>query len=143
VVALALAAVILYFSAWPTLLCTLPPERGDGVDCAISAKVLNLVPVVEARVTGVRAAAMVASATDRSRTPPRLMFVTADGSEDLGYFSQRFAADWVTIDAFARNATTPEIRLATPLTVRTVVAHVVTFVLILIGASTIVSVLLR
>ena len=142
-VALAFAVVILYFSALPTLLCTLPPERGDGVDCAISAKVLNFVSVVEARVTGVRSAVMVASATGSSRTPPRLMFVTADGTEDLGYFSQPFAADWITIDAFARNPTTPELRLAMPLTVRTVVAHVVTFVLLLIGALMIASVLLR
>ena len=143
VVALAFAVVILYFSARPTLLCTLPPERGDGVDCAISANVLNLVQVVEARVTGVRGAAMVASATDRSRTPPRLMFVTADGREDLGYFSQPFAANWIEIDAFARNATTPELRLATPLTVRFVAAHAATFVLLLISALTITSALLR
>jgi hypothetical protein len=71
------------------------------------------------------------------------MFVTADGTEDLGYFSQRFAADWMTIDAFARNPTTPELRLATPLTVRAVAAHVATFVLLLIGALTIGSALLH
>ena len=143
VVALAQAGVLVLFSATPTLRCTLRPERGDGIDCQVTARVLNLVPVVDARATGVCSVAMVASATDRSDTPPRLMFRTESGGEDLGYFSQLFAANWRALDAFARNPSTPELRLTRPLTFRTIAAHLTAVVLLLLGASMIVSGLRR
>ena len=139
IVALGLAGVTLFFSAWPTLRCTLPPERADGVDCHIGARVLNLVSVEDARVTGVRSVVMVASARGNSDTPPRLMFVTEGGREDLGYFSQQFVADWKRLDAFARNPTMPELRLTRPVTLRTIAAHLAACVLLLISALMIVS----
>ena len=105
------------------------------MDCAVSAKALRLIPVYDARVSGVQSVEMVASATGRSRTPPRIMFVAGGTRQDLGYFSQQFAGDWKQLDEFARNPAQPELRLDKPLTVRTVAAYLAFFVLLAIGGG--------
>jgi hypothetical protein len=144
-VALGFTGALLYFSAWPTLLCTRTAGTA-GVDCATSAKAFNLVSVHEARVTGIHSVVMVSSATGSSRTPPRLIFMDAAKSpHDLGYFSQRFAADWMTLDEFVRESDAQQLRLnlRSRERFRTITAHLAASVLILIAGLMIVSALSR
>jgi hypothetical protein len=77
------AAMLLFFSARPTLLCT----RGanEGVDCEIQARALGRFLVHENRVRGVRSVALVDSReTSESDTPAHLTFLTDGSAQDLG-----------------------------------------------------------
>ena len=126
--------VLLYFAAAPRLSCSRQP--GPGVECVVAADALWSLKVADDRVSNVESAEMVASATGRSRTPPRLMFVSGGTRHDLGYFSQLFASDWHTIDEFARASSAPELRLRKPITVRTIAAHLGALFLAAIGLGT-------
>ena len=139
VVALIFSAVLVYFSASPAFVCTRGAELGPGVDCSVSARALWTFTVADDRLSGVDSAEMVASATGRSRTPPHLMLVSGGTRHDLGYFSQLFSNEWQTIDQFARNPDTPELRLGKPLTVRAVAAHLAFLFLLAIGLGMISS----
>ncbi len=149
VVALVFTGVLVYFSAWPTLVCTRAPGSvtpGSGVDCAISARVLYLIPIQEVRVAGIRSVTLVRSATRYSETPPRLTFHTAESTGDLGYFAQRFTGDWMTLDAFARSSDAPQLRLTLRgwrVTLRAIAAHVAAFVLLLLGGTMLISAVRR
>jgi hypothetical protein len=137
VVASAMAVILLYFSAWPTLTCT--RGSGPGVDCAVTARALGFITVADDRVTGVVGADMVASATGRSRTPPRIMFRSGGTRRDLGYFLQLFSGDQERIDEFARGSTEPQLRLTKELTFQTVAAHLAMLFLATVGIGMIVA----
>lgn len=139
VVALLFSLVLAYFSASPELVCT--RGSGPGVDCSASARVWWMVTVAADRVDHVQGAEMVASATGRSRTPPRLMLISGGTRHDLGYFSQLFTSDWQRIDQFARNPDAPELRLGKGLTFRTIAAHLACLFLLAVGLGMIRSAL--
>ena len=136
-VAVAGSLVLLYFSAAPNLSCSRP--SGASAECVVTAHALWSVKVAEDPVPDVEGAEMVASATGRSRTPPRLMFVSGGTRRDLGYFSQLFAGDWQAIDEFARTPSAPELRRRKPVTVRTLAAHLGALFLAVVGLGTIYS----
>ena len=143
VVALSFSAVLVYFSAAPSFVCTRGAEVGPGVDCSVSARALWTFTVADDRLSGVESAEMVASATGGSRTPPHLKLVSWGTRHDLGYFSQLFSSEWRTIDEFARNPEAPELRLGKPLTVQAVTAHLASLFLLAIGLGMISSGLRR
>lgn len=143
VVALLFSAVLVYFSAAPSFVCTPGAERGPGVDCSVSARALWMFTVADDRLSGVESAEMVASATGRSRTPPRIMLVAGGTRHDLGYFAQLFARDWQAIDQFARNPASPELRLSKGLTFQAIAAHLALLFLLTIGLGMIYSGLRR
>jgi hypothetical protein len=139
--ALAGAVTLLYFAARPSLDCVSRPPT--GIDCSVTARVANLVTIDESHVSGVTAVAMVASATGRSRTPPRLTFVTASGNVDLGYFSQLFTRDFAALEAFVANPEPPELRLVQRVTIRTFAAHLGVLFLFVVGLGPLVTAIRR
>lgn len=140
-VALVLSLVLAYFSAAPSLVCS--RGAGPGVDCSASARAWWMVTIAEDRVDHVESTEMVASATGRSRTPPRIMLVSRGTHHDLGYFAQLFSSEWQTIDQYARNPEAPELRLAKGLTFRTIAAHLAFLFLLAVGLGMIYSGLRR
>ena len=143
VVALLFSLVLVYFSAAPSFVCTPGAEIGPVVDCSVSAKALWTFTIADDRLSGVESAEMVGSATGRSRTPPHLNLVSWGTRHDLGYFSQLFSSEWQTIDEYARNPQTPELRLVKPLTAQTVSAHLAAAFLLAIGLGMLYSGLRR
>jgi hypothetical protein len=137
---LAGSLVLFYFSATPTLVCA---PGSEYAQCTVTARGFGRLPVFRAQVTDVRSAALEASAVGASRTPPRLIFRDARRSHDLGYFSQRFAPDWETVDAYVREPGGRELKLQPPFAVRTAAAYAATLALGLLGLSTLLSALRR
>ena len=143
VVALIFSAVLVYFSAAPSFVCTRGAELGPGVNCSVSARALWMFTIADDRLSGVESAEMVASATGQSRTPPHLNLVSGGKRHDLGYFSQLFSTEWETIDQYARNPEAPDLRLGKPLTVQTVSAHAAAAFLLAMGLGMLYSGLRR
>jgi hypothetical protein len=136
--AVAGALVLLYFSATPTLVCA---PGAEYVHCTVTARALGVFEVARAQVADVRSAALVSSATGASRTPPRLVFTNATASHDLGYFSQRFAADWQALDAYVRQPEAAPLTLRPAFTGRTPAAYAASLFLGAIGLSALLSAL--
>jgi hypothetical protein len=130
--ALAGALTLFYFSAMPTIVCA---PGAEYVHCMVTARALGLVEVSREQVANVRAVALEASAVDRSRTPPRLVFKDHAAAHDLGYFSQRFAADWKALDVYVRRPNAAVLRLTPPFQARTLGAYAAMAVLALMGVS--------
>jgi hypothetical protein len=131
-VALAMALVLVYFSATPSLACIAASEYAE---CTVTARVLGVVEVDRRRLPNVRSVALQRSAIGDSDTPPHLVFRDATTAHDLGYFSQRFAPQWQVLDTFVRQPTAAGVRLGEPKPVRQVAAHAAALLMGLLGVS--------
>ena len=110
---LAGSVVLLWLSSPATLsLARTAPGEAAG---SFESRLLGLVPHSRVELAGVRAARLVRSRTEgsRSHTPDRLVFETATGDLDLGYVQQRFAPDKAEIAEFLADPARQRLSLST------------------------------